>query len=307
VLEKHSDATIKVTSTDMTLEIQDFSEQVLEPTILNIAETIDAYCLTKFADLPNVFGPASGGVGSSTLPDSIADMASIRKAMNDLKIPMANRIQIVSTEAEQALLGVDSFVEVDKAGSSMALREAAIGRLLGITTYMDQNVNTATHTTGVTGEAMTVNGALAKGATSMIVASAGNSATYLLNDILIIAGYGNVVVAANATMSAGGAGTITFKEPLRAAVDTATVVTPYATGDTWESHGAAFHPDAFAFASVPLALPRGANGATLSNRGLSIRVVYDYDIDLKSDILSLDVLVGCKMVDGRLGGQILKA
>ena len=45
----------------------------------------------------------------------------------------------------------------------------------------------------------------------------------------------------------------------------------------------------------------------MNDRGLSIRVVYDYDRDLKSDVLSLDVLCGAKMVDGRLGGQILKA
>ena len=308
VLEKHFDATIKVTSTDMTLEIQDFSEQILAPTMLEIAETVDAYALTKIKDLPNVLGPASGGLGSSALPASIADMASVRRGMNDLKIPMGGRVQIASPEYEESLLSVDSFVEADKAGSSQALREASIGRLLGLDTFMDQNVDDSTHTTGASGESGTINGALAKGATSMVVASAGNNATYLLNDIITIAGYGNVVVAANATMDAAGAGTITFKEPLREAVADTTVITPFAADDTWESHGAAFHPRAFAFATVPLALPQGGFGAAnMQDRGLSIRVVYDYDRDLKSDVLSLDVLCGAKMVDGRLGGQILKA
>jgi len=305
VLEKHYDATIKLTSTDLTLELQDFSEQILEPNVLQIAETVDAYALTKLKDLPNVFGPSELAVGA--LPASIADMASVRKGMNDLKIPMSGRVQIASTEYEQSLLGVDSFVEADKAGSTQALRDASVGRLLGIDTFMDQNVDSSTHTTGATGESGTVNGALAKGATSMVVASFGNAATYLLNDIINIAGYGGVVVAANATMDGAGAGTITFKEPLREAVADSTVITPYETDDTWEMHGAAFHPRAFAFASVPLALPRGAEAATISDRGLSIRVVWDYDRNLKSDVISLDVLVGAKMVDGRLGGQILKA
>lgn len=308
VMEKHYDATIKVTSKDMTLEIQDFASQVLEPTILNIAETVDAYCLTKLKDLPNVLGPASGGVGSSALPASIADMAGVRRGMNDLKIPMRGRQQIVSTEYEESLLSVDSFVEADKSGTSQALREAAVGRLLGIDTWMDQNVDSAAHTTGAGGEAGTINGALAKGATTLVVASMGAAATYLVNDILTIAGYGNVVVAANATMDGSGDGSITIKEPLRAAVADTTVITPFATGDTWEMHGAAFHPRCFAFASVPLALPRGGVGASvIGDRGISIRVVYDYDRNLKSDVLSLDVLCGAKMVDGRLGGQILKA
>ena len=305
-LEKHYDATIKVTSVDMTLEIQQFSEQILAPTMLNIAETVDAYALTKLKDLPNVFGPSASAVGA--LPASIADMASVRKGMNDLKIPMRGRMQIASTEYEQELLSVDSFVEADKAGTTQALREASIGRLLGLDTFMDQNVDSTTHTTGAGGEAGTINGAHAKGATSLTVASMGNAATYLTNDILNIAGYGGVVVAANATMDGSGDGTITIKEPLRDAVADTTVITPYETDDSWELHGAAFHPRAFAFATVPLALPQGGFGsANMADRGLSIRVVYDYDRNLKSDVLSLDVLCGAKMVDGRLGGQILKA
>lgn len=304
-LEKHFDSTIKVTSKDMTLELEDFSEQILAPNVLAIAEVVDAYALTKLKDLPNVFGPSETAVGA--LPASIADMAAIDKGMNDLKIPTSGRVQVVSTEYKASLLGVSSFVEADKSGSTASLRKASIGELLGIETFMDQNVDTTVHTTGVSGEAGTVNGALAKGATSMVAASFGANATYLLNDIINIAGYGGVVVAANATMDGAGAGTITFKEPLRAAVADATVITPYETDDTWELHGAAFHPRCFAFASVPLALPQGGIGASIQDRGLSIRAVWDYDRNLKSDVISLDVLVGAKMVDGRLGGQILKA
>lgn len=304
-LEKHFDVTIKVTSTDMTLELQDFSSQILEPNLLNIAEAVDSYALTKLKNLPNVFGPSALAVGA--LPASIADLASVERGMNDLKIPTRNRAQVVSTQYKESLMGVDSFVEANKAGTDTALREASLGRLMGLDTFMDQNVDTATHTTGAGGEAGTINGALAKGDTSIVVASFGNAATYLAGDILNIAGYGGVVVAANATMDGAGAGTITILEPLRATVADATVITPYETDDTWELHGAAFHPNAFAFASVPLALPRGANGAAIQDRGLSIRAVYDYDRNLKSDVLSLDVLVGAKMVDGRLGGQILRA
>ena len=303
-LEKHFDATIKLTSRDMTLELQDFSEQILAPNVIAIAETVDAYALTKLKDLPNVFGPSASA--PAALPASIGDLAAIERGMNDLKIPMSGRAQIVSTEYKQSLLSIPSVFEADKSGSVEALRRASIGELLGIGSFMDQNVDTTTHTTGASGEAGTVNGALAKGATSMVVASAGANATYLVNDIINIAGYGGVVVAANATMDAGGAGTITFKEPLRAAIADATVITPYAADATWQLHGAAFHPRCFAMASVPLALPRGASGATIQDRGLAIRVVWDYDRNLKSDVISLDVLVGAKMVDGRLGGQILK-
>lgn len=307
VLEKHFDVTIKLTSTDLTLELQQFSEQVLAPNVLAIAERVDAYALTKIQDLPNVLGPASAGVGSSALPASIGDMAQVRRGLNDLKVPMRGRQQIVSSEYEQSLLSVDSFVEADKAGTSMALREASVGRLVGIDTFMDQNVDSSTHTTGSSGVAGTTSAAAAKGATTIAVTGMGNGADFTVNDILTIAGYGNVVVGAAVTLDASGAGNVTIKEPLRESVANGVAVTPFAAGDTWESHGAAFHPRAFAFAAVPLALPRGAEAANVSDRGLSIRVVWDYDRNLKSDVISMDVLVGAAMVDGRLGGQILKA
>jgi hypothetical protein len=60
----------------------------------------------------------------------------------------------------------------------------------------------------------------------------------------------------------------------------------------------AFHETAFALAMRTLPLPQGAkNAAIQSYNGLSIRVVYDYDITKKQDIVSLDVLYGVKTLD----------
>ena len=62
--------------------------------------------------------------------------------------------------------------------------------------------------------------------------------------------------------------------------------------------GVAFHRTAFAFVSRPLALPRGAaNASVMSYKGLAVRVIYDYDITYKQDIISLDLLCGRKTMD----------
>lgn len=62
--------------------------------------------------------------------------------------------------------------------------------------------------------------------------------------------------------------------------------------------GVAFHDTAFCFASVPLALPQGAKQASIASyKGISVRVVYDYDIKYKQDVISLDVLYGVKTLD----------
>lgn len=60
----------------------------------------------------------------------------------------------------------------------------------------------------------------------------------------------------------------------------------------------AFHRTAFALVTRTLALPAGAaKAAVFSGNGFGIRVVQDYDIDKKKDIVSLDILLGVKTLD----------
>lgn len=303
-LEKHFDATVKITDRERTLDIVSFSQQVLAPRMVEMGEKIDAYALTKLKDLPNVAGPAD-----VSLPNSIADMALVRKALNDLKVPMSPRFQIVSTEYEATLLGVGEFVKVNESGETSALREAELGSLMGFRSFMAQNVDTTEHTAG-TGTTAAVSADVAAGATSIPYdTAAGATDTFLAGDIVTIAGYGNVVVDADVT-SVANAGTLTIREPLREAVADTTGLTLYDGNEgTYEHHGAAFHPNALAFVAVPLDTPMAAESSYIQDpvTGLSIRATYDYDRDLKSDVLSLDILVGAKMIDGRLGAQILKS
>lgn len=314
-LEKHYDATIKVTAKEQTLDIKDFSSQVLAPRMVEMAEQIDTYALSKVKDIPNVIDNVNNaGASIGALPNDLAGYAKIDRVMNDLKIPARDRFMLTSTELREVMLSIDSFVEADKSGADNALRSAEIGPIMGLRSFMGQNFPTTTHTTG-TGFDGAVNGAVAAGATSFAFDGMTTAAgTLLAGDIVEIAGYGNVTVAANVTASSG-AGTITVVEPFRAAVaDNATfTVTDNATGDvsnTWESHGAAFHPDCLAFVAVPLDLPRSAAAADYAQdpgNNVAVRMVFDYDRDLKADVLSIDCLVGSAMIDGRLGVQVCKS
>lgn len=66
--------------------------------------------------------------------------------------------------------------------------------------------------------------------------------------------------------------------------------------DTAES--VAFHPWAFCLATRPLYLPEGAaDAAIVSHNGLSVRVVRDYDISTKAQVVSVDILYGVKTLD----------
>jgi hypothetical protein len=78
-----------------------------------------------------------------------------------------------------------------------------------------------------------------------------------------------------------------------------TVPTPQGPGVPTTEVGIAFHRDALALAIRPLAIPMGAKGnsAIANYGGLGIRTTYGYDIMHKLDVISLDVLYGCKVID----------
>jgi hypothetical protein len=69
------------------------------------------------------------------------------------------------------------------------------------------------------------------------------------------------------------------------------------TGQPTTEVGVAFHNTAFCFASAPLEIAPGSFAAVESFKGLSIRVAYQYDINKKQTIVSLDTLYGTKTLD----------
>lgn len=81
--------------------------------------------------------------------------------------------------------------------------------------------------------------------------------------------------------------------------ETNNIVTPTpGSGISTTEVGVAFHRTAFALAVRPLALPRGASNAAIANyKGFGLRVIYGYDMDKKQDVVSIDILYGCKTLD----------
>ena len=69
------------------------------------------------------------------------------------------------------------------------------------------------------------------------------------------------------------------------------------TGGTLYSQHLGFHRNAFALVTVPLVMPQGAAfKARATHKGLSIRVIRDYDITNDVEIIRLDILYGWKTI-----------
>lgn len=75
--------------------------------------------------------------------------------------------------------------------------------------------------------------------------------------------------------------------------------------DTAGVKGLAFHKNAFALVTRALALPMGASNASIVDYdGFGLRVVYGYDQEKKTDIVSIDMLCGVKTLDPKLAALL---
>lgn len=285
VMDKFKTVDVEVTSKEMTLEVGDFRNQFIVPMAEALAQAVD----TAIAQEISVSSHLS--VGTSGTIDGIDDIVAVRTLLNKQKAPMAGRSVVLGPEESGKMLILDSLVEVDKSGTTEALREGSIGRLFGFNLYESNNVYAHTKGTVVTSSNPTLTGAA--GASSVTLAAGGNAKTLLRGDLLTVAG-GQYVVTKSMTSAADGSGTVEIYPSVPAGGWTAEAVTAI-TADTTRSVG--FQERAVAFVSRPLSMPiGGALGATLNFNGLGLRIVYDYNSSTKTNRVSADMLFGTKVV-----------
>lgn len=133
-LDKIADVSTVLTSKELTLNIEDFTAQIVQPAMVAIAEKINRDGLALYVDVTNSTGTAG------TTPSTLADIAAGAKVLNQNKAPLEGRAAVWDAEALAAFQTLDAVVHAEKSGSTVALREGAIGRLLGVDNYMSQAV-----------------------------------------------------------------------------------------------------------------------------------------------------------------------
>lgn len=135
VMDKHLDVSFKVTSKDLSMNIEDFSKQLLVPAMQAFADKIDAYLLGLKADITNKV------TGSADIKNDVIDA---RAYLTKSAAPLTERRFVYGTNTESKLLKTDLFTSAEKVGDAgTALREASLGRKFGLDFYVDQNADTA--------------------------------------------------------------------------------------------------------------------------------------------------------------------
>ena len=132
-MDKFYDVSFAVTSKDLTMNISDFSEQLLVPAMMAFRDKIDAEIIKVAEGATHTVTHAEGLIAP-------ADVISARKLLNDGATPLSMRSLVVGTQAEADLLSSELFVSSEKVGGTEGLKEASLGRKFGFDTYVDQNV-----------------------------------------------------------------------------------------------------------------------------------------------------------------------
>lgn len=150
-LDTHLYSAVAITDEQLTLDIVSFSEQILQPQTRAIAERMENKIAAALAAAPV---PADGSQTVEMDPDNpYAALVRARRILNSNNVPMGERVLVLGTEMEEALLNSDKLTDVDRSGSASALRDANIGRIAGFTAVVsnaiDADVGYAFHRTAV--------------------------------------------------------------------------------------------------------------------------------------------------------------
>ncbi len=332
ILNKQYQQACAFTSSDLTLSLDDFSNRVTKPKIVQLGNDIDYDGLQQFVNVPAEVGTPG------TVPNVLDTYQNATQILADEGYPIDQEDGIsthisprmmrsifpqlqglITNTAGTASLGFMRSLAKGDGGNSDYLKgldtEAA-----GIDWYRTQNA--PTFTTGTQGGTPLVNGAGQTG--SAIVTSGWTATTTVLNvgDIVFFAGVHRInpltrqstgdlrpfVVTASVTSNGGGAATIPV-----ACVDGdgITLAGPYQTVDVSPANGAAitvsgasavqsyrglaFHPEAFCFGCADLEMYDNQHMMEMAadkELGLAIRMWGQPDINTDRLLMRLDVLGG---------------
>ena len=279
-LDRFRDVTVAVTSKELSLDIEDFSAQVVQPAMQAIAQAIDQDLLAVAAEKA---GKSLDGTKEAT---DLSDIAAMAKQLDMAKAPVQNRSLVLHPEHKYRYALTENLSNVSYAGDNETLRDALLGKVYTLETYMDQNAPDSV--AAEPGDATVCIIRAEKGATQVQVIWL--EGTIREGDGFVLDGYFYRFLG-----DLDDNGAVAIDQPLVHKADDAAVTLVNAP------HSLAFHRNAIALVSRNLALPMGAaNAAYASAGGLGVRVVYDYDSATKTDKISFDVIYGIQELEPSL-------
>lgn len=292
-LDTYKHASFEVPDLDILATGRQFVDEHIAPNVVALADAVDAAILGKYTEV--------GAASAVTATPAASDITAARKVLFDNKCPVtdeANMFFVVSSALDKGLLDLSAFTQWQ--GSAQPGVEAQIRGMLGtrygFNFFASQNV--PSHTAGaITASAPKVNGALARGATSVIIDDTSLTGTVKAGDIVTISGIAYAITAD--APASGNAITVSVSPAIQATVADNTAVT---FTQTSKVENLAFHRDAFALAMAPMPILPWMGSALVARQtdedtGISIRFALGWDITDNKTKCRLDCLFGVKSLN----------
>lgn len=138
-LDKHPYSAVGVTDEEMTLDIVRFGEQITVPQVTAVAEKLENYIALGLASAP-WRTTVNWDLGATTPKSAYRVLLEARKVLNDANVPKADRICLVGSGVELAILDDEHLHKFDQSGSDDAFREAQIGRIAGFLVVQSNSI-----------------------------------------------------------------------------------------------------------------------------------------------------------------------
>lgn len=308
---------LNFTSAELTLDMDDFKDRVLEPAMAVLAATIESDAYGMYKDVYNL-------VDNDTNAITFKNIMQGRQKLVDNLTPMdANCTSVLSTGHNVTLVDALKGLFQDSNAIKKQYREGMMGRTSGFDFY--ESTHAGKHTTG-TAAATTgylVNGASQTGAS--LTTDTGTT-TFLQGDVITIAGVNRVhpetkidtgelqqfvvtsdsgasatTLAISPSITTSGGGQNVSGSP----ADNAAISKLGGGASTTQDTSMVFHKDAFALATADLLMPKGVDfSAREVYDGISMRIVRDYDINNDKFPCRLDILYGFKTIRPQMACRI---
>ena len=304
-------------SAELTMKLDDFSDRYLKPAMSVLAANIESTVITGcYKGVANYVDGLGAGM-------TFNKVLTAGKVLTDNLTPYSSRKVLLDTQSRVDLTDALKGLMNDQSAISKQYREGQLGRIGGFDFY--ESTLMPRHTTG-TAAATTgylTNDAVAQTGSTLTVDT--GTTTFLVGDIITIDGVYDVHPETKATLStlkrfvvtanSGSSATSLSISPAivasgarqnvsnAAANDKA--ITKYTGASDVHDQSLAFHPEAFAFASADLQMPKGTDMASRQVMdGLSLRFVRDYDVSDDQFKSRFDIYYGYAILRPELACRI---
>lgn len=320
---------VQFSSVELTMDLQDFSDRILEPAMSVLAANIEHDAMSMYKDVYNEISD----VGAIITLDDVLDSAMV---LTQALCPSSMRTLNMNPRDNRDLVDELKGLFNPNANISKQFRDGMIANQFVGYKEVYENTMWPTHTTGTddgTGDYLTNGGEATNGETALTVDT--GAGTWKKGDIFTIADVFRVHPETKASTgvlqrfvvtedTSTSATTINFspaayfegpRQNINAAIGDGKALTKaewngLANGTAIgasEDYGISlgYHRDAFVFATADLQMPKGVDfSAREVQDGISLRIVRDYDINNDNFPCRIDVLYGYKTVRPQLACRL---